>query len=235
MPQKTVEFNLTISSSYDLQEAIKFAPILDISTIVIQDPHEHVLFDTFPEPLVIDGISIYRKTILRGETGRIQSLLRKVRYTNHVVLVEPEDAKQATWAILQPMIDGLFISRNATGKETGLNVSALLRKHEKAIEIDLSPILTEREDKLSRILRAYRRVTQQLNPKTHRIILSSGEEGPWLLRRGKALRGLSKTFGLSIEQTAYATTRYPREILEANTEKLSPNYQGGGIWVITGE
>ncbi len=235
MPQKTVEFNLTISSPQDLHEAVKLASILDISTIVIQDPKEHVLFDGFPEPLSIEEISIYRKTVLRGDTRRIQATLRQARYKNHVVLVEPEDAKQATWAILQPMIDGLFISCRASGKEISPNVSSLLRKHKKVIEMDLTPIIIEREDTLSRMLRAYRRIIQNLNPKTHQIILSSGTQGPWFMRRGKALRGLSKTFGLSIEQTAYATTRYPRDILRRNTEKLSPDYQGGGIWVITDE
>lgn len=235
MPQKTVEFNLTISSPQDLQKAVRLAPILDISTIVIQDPHDRVLFDGFPEPLIIEEVSIYRKTVLRGETRRIQASLKQVRRSNHIVLVEPEDAKQATWAVLEPMVDGLFISHGASGKETGLNVSTLLRKHEKVIEIDLSPIFFEREDKLSRILRAYRRIIQKLNPRTHQIILSSGARGPWFMRRGKALRGLSKTFGLSIEQTPYATTKYPLDILKKNTEKLSSGYQGGGIWVVTDE
>ncbi len=235
MPKTYVEFNLNLERENELDKAVFFAQHMDYKDIVVNNDKEFLKFKDFPEPLEIQGIKFYRKVILTGVIKNMQKQLSKERFKNHVVMVKPISAKEATWAVLQPMIDGLFLSADLSGRETWDNVASLLNKHGKIVEFDMSPLVFCSEKELSRILRTYIRLLQPLNPNKHRIVLSSGGSGVWGLRRAKAIRGLSKAFGLGLQYTGYSMSVYPRQLIKNNIEKLRPNYLGGGVWVIKDE
>jgi len=101
-----------------------------------------------------------------------------------------------------------------------------------SLEIDMAPLLYLQGYRRIRLISKLREEVYIAKKHDVPLIISSGACELKLLRKPEDLASLGYLFGLNPNDAEKALSENPREIIERNRKKLSPNYVAPGIYVI---
>ena len=101
-----------------------------------------------------------------------------------------------------------------------------------SLEFDLAPLLYLHGYRRIRLLSKMREESLIAKKFGVSVILSSGANDVGLLRKPEDYASLGYLFGLNLDDAKRAISENPKEIIERNRRKLSPNYVAPGIYVI---
>ncbi|MEM2914625.1 MAG: RNase P subunit p30 family protein [Candidatus Bathyarchaeia archaeon] len=99
-------------------------------------------------------------------------------------------------------------------------------------EINLAPLLLLESYERARLLSYLRRETLIAKKFGVPIVLSSGANEPYLLRKPQDYAFLTYLFGLDFNAAEKAISENPRAIIERNKKKASANYVAPGVYLI---
>jgi len=108
----------------------------------------------------------------------------------------------------------------------------LASKSQVALEFDLAPLLYLYGYQRIRLLSKLREETFIAKKYKVPIILSSGANNVSLLRKPEDYASLGYLFGLDLNDARDSMSKNPKEIIERNRRKLSPNFVAPGVYVI---
>jgi len=108
----------------------------------------------------------------------------------------------------------------------------LASKASASLEIELAPLLSFSGFQRVRLLSLWRGETDTAKKFGVPIILASGANDVYLLRKPEDYAFLSYLFGLDFHAAKQALSKNPQAIVERNRRKLSSNYVAPGIYVI---
>jgi len=108
----------------------------------------------------------------------------------------------------------------------------LASKAQVSLEFDLAPLLYLYGYQRIRLLSKLREETFIAKKYGVPIVLSSGANNVNLLRKPEDYASLGFLFGLDLNDARKSLSNNPREIIERNRRKLSPNFVAPGVYVI---
>ncbi len=160
-------------------------------------------------------------------------LLRRLRRKFEVICVLCENKEVARQAAKDHRVDlinfpTIDFHRNYFDRAE----AELASKTSAALELDLRSLLLSSGPSRVKLLSGLRREAAIAQEFHVPIVISSGANDQWLLRKPREMAVLSELFGLSETQALNAVSIYPLEIVTRNREKLCDSYIAPGIRVL---
>ena len=181
-----------------------------------------------------DGADFASRVDLKPKSqSELIRLLRKLRRKVEVVCVLCENKEVARQAAKDHRVDLLsFPSIDFRRNYFDRAEAELASKSSAAFEFDIRPLLLSKGPSRVKLLSGLRReVTVALEFHVP-IVVSSGVNEEWLLRKPREMAVLAELAGLSETQALDAVSNSPHVIVKRNREKLCPGYVAPGIRII---
>jgi RNase P/RNase MRP subunit p30 len=159
--------------------------------------------------------------------------LRRVRRKFEVVAVVCDSKNVARQAAKDHRVDMLnFPSYDFRKRFFDIAEAELASNASAALEIDVKPLLTLEGAARVRLLSILRREAAIAKNFHVPIVVSSGVQNEFLMRKPRELASLTQLFDLDMAEALNAVSKTPLAIVKQNREKLSPNFVAPGIRIV---
>jgi len=176
---------------------------------------------------------IHRVDLEPSNTTELIRSLRLLRRQVEVISVKCLSKSVARQAAKDRRVDVLSFSPLDVRKRFFDSAEAeLASKTQVSLEFDLAPLLYLHGYRRIRLLSKLREEAFIAKKFNIPIILSSGANNAGLLRKPEDYASLGYLFGLDLNDAKRAVSENPKEIIDRNRRKLSPNYVAPGVYVI---
>jgi RNase P/RNase MRP subunit p30 len=166
-------------------------------------------------------------------TGELLNSLRNLRRKIEVIAVKCYSKEVARQAAKDRRVDLISFPLTHPKKRFFDFAEAELASEASAsLEIDVALLLSEQGYRRSILLSCLRREILVANKTRVPIVLSSGANEPMLLRNAEDYGSLAYLFGMDQHDARQAFSVIPKNILEQNRRKLSPNFLVPGVYVV---
>lgn len=180
------------------------------------------------------GIELATRVDLKPRTPKeLIGFLRRVRRKFELVAVVCESKNVARQAAKDHRVDLLnFPSYDFRKRFFDMAEAELASKASAALEIDVKPLLTLEGNARVRLLSSLRREAALAKNFRVPIVVSSGVQNEFLMRKPRELASLTQLFDLDTAEALNAVSRTPLAIVKRNREKLNPNFVAPGIRIV---
>jgi len=180
------------------------------------------------------GLDFIRRIDLEpANTAELLRILRLIRRKVEVVSVRCTSKSVARQAAKDRRVDILSFSPIDVRRRFFDSAEAeLASKTSVSLEFDLAPLLYLQGYRRIRLLSKLRGEAFIAKKYGVPIVLSSGASDAALLRKPEDYVSLSYLFGMDLNDARKSMSNNPREIIERNRRKLSPDYVAPGVYVV---
>ncbi|MGB9714612.1 MAG: RNase P subunit p30 family protein [Candidatus Bathyarchaeales archaeon] len=181
-----------------------------------------------------NGIDLATRVDLKPRTPKeLIGFLRRVRRRFEVVAVVCDSKNVSRQAAKDHRVDLLnFPSYDFRKRFFDMAEAELASKASAALEIDMKPLLTLEGAARVRLLSILRREAALAKNFHVPVVVSSGVQNEFLMRKPRELASLTQLFDLDMAEALNAVSKTPLAIVKRNREKLSPSFVAPGIRIV---
>lgn len=175
---------------------------------------------------------VTRVDLAPKSAGDLLATLKRVRRKFEVIAVYCNSKEVAIQAAKDRRVDLLLFLSDPRRHFFSASEAKLASEKNACLEISLSQLIFSEGPFRIRLMSMLRRDVAVARKFGVPIVLSSGANEPYMLRRPLDYASLGYLIGLDMEAANKALSETPRSIVERNRRKLSPNYVCPGVYVV---